>query len=210
MKSDYLLNLHFKRVQLLPCNDLRMRMKEDNPSHKYVNGDYWITYFNSARRWLFLCDLTHSSNSHNTSNLAAMFISQLICYLPLDFTLTNLLFTPRFYPALKTLEQLEHTYLPRVSTHWFSQTMAEAIPQLRNRIKEASMVDLKDFLENIRKHSAKIGEVAMRHVSVVFRDKSELSLPWWLYDTCLWSLRFAYLSQLARQNNFFQCSSTMS
>lgn len=42
--------------------------------------------------------------------------------------------------------------------------MTEAIPQLRNRIKEASMIDLKDFLENIRKHSAKIGEVAMRHV----------------------------------------------
>ncbi|KAL4231929.1 Exocyst complex component 6 [Mactra antiquata] len=73
--------------------------------------------------------------------------------------------TRRFYPALKTLEQLEHTYLPRVSTHWFSETMAEAIPQLRNRIKEASMVDLKDFLENIRKHSAKIGEVAMRHAA---------------------------------------------
>ena len=67
---------------------------------------------------------------------------------------------------MKTLEQLEHTYLPRVSTHWFSETMTEAIPQLRNRIKEASMIDLKDFLENIRKHSAKIGEVAMRHVSV--------------------------------------------
>ncbi|KAK3587474.1 hypothetical protein CHS0354_003611 [Potamilus streckersoni] len=71
----------------------------------------------------------------------------------------------RYYPALKTLEQLEHTYLPRVSTHWFSQTMAEAIPQLRNSIKEASMIDLKDFLENIRKHSARIGEVAMKHAA---------------------------------------------
>ncbi|KAK3094794.1 hypothetical protein FSP39_006322 [Pinctada imbricata] len=73
--------------------------------------------------------------------------------------------TKRYYPALKTLEQLEHTYLPRVSTHWFSQTMTEAIPKLRDRIKEASMVDLKDFLENIRKHSAKIGEVAMKHAA---------------------------------------------
>lgn len=27
------------------------------------------------------------------------------------------------------------------------------------------MSDLRDFLENIRKHSPKIGEVAMRHVS---------------------------------------------
>ncbi|KAI8789097.1 exocyst complex component 6B-like isoform X3 [Biomphalaria glabrata] len=71
----------------------------------------------------------------------------------------------RYYPALKTLEQLEHTYLPRVLNHWFSQTMAEAIPRLRERIKDASMVELKDFLESIRKHSAKIGEVAMRHAA---------------------------------------------
>nr|XP_022341986.1 exocyst complex component 6B-like isoform X1 [Crassostrea virginica]XP_022341987.1 exocyst complex component 6B-like isoform X2 [Crassostrea virginica] len=71
----------------------------------------------------------------------------------------------RYYPALKTLEQLEHTYLPRVETHWFSQTMKEAIPKLREQIKEASMSDLKDFLENIRKHSVKIGEVAMKHAA---------------------------------------------
>ncbi|KAG1678663.1 Exocyst complex component 6B [Nymphon striatum] len=71
----------------------------------------------------------------------------------------------RYYPALKTLEQLEHTYLPRVSKYRFSQTMKSQIPQLRENIKEASMSDLKDFLENIRKHSAKIGEVAMKHTA---------------------------------------------
>lgn len=70
----------------------------------------------------------------------------------------------RYYPALKTLEQLEHTYLPRVETHWFSQTMKEAIPKLRERIKDASMSDLKDFLESIRNFSARIGEIAMKHV----------------------------------------------
>ncbi|GFG33686.1 hypothetical protein Cfor_02431 [Coptotermes formosanus] len=37
--------------------------------------------------------------------------------------------------------------------------------RLRENIKEASMSDLKDFLENIRKFSPKIGEVAMRHTA---------------------------------------------
>ncbi|XP_076317058.1 exocyst complex component Sec15 isoform X3 [Tachypleus tridentatus] len=69
----------------------------------------------------------------------------------------------RYYPALKTLEQLEHTYLPRVSRYRFSQTMQSSIPRLREQIKEASMSELKDFLENIRKVSSKLGEVAMRH-----------------------------------------------
>ena len=80
----------------------------------------------------------------------------------LFFTFVTFYF--RYYPALKTLEQLEHTYLPRVINHWFSETMAKAIPTLRERIKDASMTELKDFLESIRKHSAKIGEVAMSHV----------------------------------------------
>lgn len=35
----------------------------------------------------------------------------------------------------------------------------------REKIEAASISDLKDFLENIRKFSPKIGEVAMRHVS---------------------------------------------
>ncbi|CAH1390512.1 unnamed protein product [Nezara viridula] len=71
----------------------------------------------------------------------------------------------RYYPALKTLEQLEHQYLPRVANYRFSSQMKESIPKLRENIKEASMSDLKDFLENIRKVSARIGEVAMRHTS---------------------------------------------
>ncbi len=72
---------------------------------------------------------------------------------------------PRYYPALKTLEQLEHTYLPRVSKYRFSRAMCDAIPTVRESIKEASMSDLKDFLESIRKHSERIGEIAMRQVS---------------------------------------------
>ena len=43
--------------------------------------------------------------------------------------------------------------------------MREQIPKLRESIKEASMKDLKDFLENIRKYSPKMGEVAMRHTA---------------------------------------------
>ena len=42
--------------------------------------------------------------------------------------------------------------------------MCDSIPKLREGIKEASMTELKDFLENIRKHSGKIGEIAMKQV----------------------------------------------
>ncbi|XP_026877467.2 exocyst complex component 6 isoform X3 [Electrophorus electricus] len=68
----------------------------------------------------------------------------------------------RYYAALKTMEQLENIYIPRVSQYRFCQIMAETLPKLREEIKEVSMSDLKDFLESIRKHSDKIGETAMR------------------------------------------------
>uniref|UniRef100_A0A673KQQ2 Exocyst complex component n=1 Tax=Sinocyclocheilus rhinocerous TaxID=307959 RepID=A0A673KQQ2_9TELE len=68
----------------------------------------------------------------------------------------------RYYSALKTMEQLQNIYIPRVSQYRFCQIMAETLPKLREEIKEISMSDLKDFLESIRKHSDKIGETAMR------------------------------------------------
>jgi hypothetical protein len=43
--------------------------------------------------------------------------------------------------------------------------LRESIPKIRDSIEKASMSDLKDFLENIRKFSPKIGEVAMKHTS---------------------------------------------
>ncbi|MGH0130700.1 UNVERIFIED_CONTAM: hypothetical protein FKN15_059197 [Acipenser sinensis] len=68
----------------------------------------------------------------------------------------------RYYAALKTMEQLENIYIPRVSKYKFCHIMAETLPKLREEIKEISMSDLKDFLESIRKHSDKIGETAMK------------------------------------------------
>jgi hypothetical protein len=44
--------------------------------------------------------------------------------------------------------------------------MKANIPKLREAIKDASMSELKDFLENIRKYSPKIGEMAMRNTAV--------------------------------------------
>uniref|UniRef100_A0A8C9RMR0 Exocyst complex component n=1 Tax=Scleropages formosus TaxID=113540 RepID=A0A8C9RMR0_SCLFO len=67
-----------------------------------------------------------------------------------------------YYAALKTMEQLQNIYIPRVSQYRFCQIMAENLPKLREEIKEISMSDLKDFLESIRKHSDKIGQTAMK------------------------------------------------
>ena len=47
----------------------------------------------------------------------------------------------------------------------FSKQMKASIPRLRESIKDASMRELNDFLENIRKFSPKIGELAMRHTA---------------------------------------------
>ncbi len=71
----------------------------------------------------------------------------------------------KYHPALKSLEQLEHNHLPKVANYRFSRQMRDQIPKLRDSLKEASMTDLKDFLENIRKYSPKMGEIAMRQTA---------------------------------------------
>jgi hypothetical protein len=71
----------------------------------------------------------------------------------------------KYYSAVKTLETLESSLLPRISKYRFAQTMCVKIPHMRDQIKDASMSDLKDFLENVRKMSAKIGQVALRNIA---------------------------------------------
>uniref|UniRef100_A0A3Q2DIA9 Exocyst complex component n=1 Tax=Cyprinodon variegatus TaxID=28743 RepID=A0A3Q2DIA9_CYPVA len=72
----------------------------------------------------------------------------------------------RYYPALRTLEQLEHTCLPRAGQYRFCSIMAENIPKLRTHIRDTAMTQLRDFLESIRKHSDKIGETAIRQAQL--------------------------------------------
>uniref|UniRef100_A0A8C9WX64 Exocyst complex component n=1 Tax=Sander lucioperca TaxID=283035 RepID=A0A8C9WX64_SANLU len=71
-----------------------------------------------------------------------------------------------YYPALRTLEQLEHTCLPRAGQYRFCSIMAENIPKLRIQIRDTAMTQLRDFLESIRKHSDKIGETAIKQVQM--------------------------------------------
>lgn len=71
----------------------------------------------------------------------------------------------KYYPALKTLELLESEYLPQVSVYKFAQSIKSRIPTMREEIKEASMKDLTDFLEIVRKYSVKMGEIAMRNAA---------------------------------------------
>lgn len=89
-------------------------------------------------------------------------LSQCLPVLEMYAKLVTQMEEKKYYPALKTLEQLEQNFLPRVSKYRFAQTMCVKIPMMRDEIKEASMSDLKDFLENVRKMSIKIGEVAMK------------------------------------------------
>uniref|UniRef100_A0A3Q3J2D2 Exocyst complex component EXOC6/Sec15 N-terminal domain-containing protein n=1 Tax=Monopterus albus TaxID=43700 RepID=A0A3Q3J2D2_MONAL len=68
----------------------------------------------------------------------------------------------RYYPALRILENLERTCLPRAGQYRFCSIMAENIPKLRTQIRDTAMMQLRDFLESIRKHSDKIGETAIK------------------------------------------------
>lgn len=105
----------------------------------------------------------------------------------------------RYYPALKTLEELEHLHLPHIANYRFSLQLRESIPKylcayklfccsdifncrIRESIEKASMSDLKDFLENIRRFSPKIGEVAMRHVSHVDKLSAFIKFVPNIYD----------------------------
>ncbi|XP_062991926.1 exocyst complex component 6B [Elgaria multicarinata webbii] len=104
-------------------------------------------------------------------------LTQCLPVLEMDSKLREQMKSKRHYPALKTLEHLEHMYLPQVSHYRFCKVMVDNIPKLREEIKEVSMSDLKDFLESIRKHSDKIGETAMKQAQQQRNLDSVVSQP---------------------------------
>uniref|UniRef100_A0A665VPV0 Exocyst complex component n=1 Tax=Echeneis naucrates TaxID=173247 RepID=A0A665VPV0_ECHNA len=82
----------------------------------------------------------------------------------------------RYYPALRTLEQLEQKCLPRAGQYRFCSIMAENIPKLRTQIRDTAMSQLRDFLESIRKHSDKIGETAIKQVHATICARTQRGL----------------------------------
>eukprot|EP00795_Rhopilema_esculentum_P012131 gene12131-2735_t len=68
----------------------------------------------------------------------------------------------KYYLALRTLEQLEQTYLARSKNFRFTEIMKSQLPAFREGIKHSAMEDLMLFLENVRAKSEKLGSIAMR------------------------------------------------
>lgn len=48
----------------------------------------------------------------------------------------------QYYSALKTLEQLEHTFLPPVKGYIFSDLLKREIPKIRKSIQDKSIAEL--------------------------------------------------------------------
>lgn len=75
----------------------------------------------------------------------------------------------KYYQALKTLEELEHTHLALVEKYRFTQVLAKSMAPVRLEIKEKAYSEFKDFLENIKKVAARIGKHASKDVSKWFQ-----------------------------------------
>ncbi|KAJ2937910.1 hypothetical protein O0L34_g18734 [Tuta absoluta] len=119
-------------------------------------------------------------------NIAATIEKMELC-LPLLTTYSKLksqVEAKRYYPALKTLEQLEAVLLPRVGPYKWCGVISADIPRLRQAIQDASMADLRDFLENIRRLSPQVGAMALkqtqemlgRSLATIVKNRRDMAL----------------------------------
>lgn len=73
-----------------------------------------------------------------------------------------------YYQALKLIDDLEINYLPMVRHYRFSQSIDQSIPLFKEEIKSATITDLKNFLDDLRVQSEKVGKVANMQVTCRF------------------------------------------
>ncbi|CAD6991134.1 unnamed protein product [Ceratitis capitata] len=69
----------------------------------------------------------------------------------------------QYYQSLRTLETLESQHLVGLNNYRFAAQIRQSIPVIKENIRRSAEADFREFLENIRKFSPKIGEVAITH-----------------------------------------------
>ncbi len=100
--------------------------------------------------WYSIHIHTHNTDTHN--RIVVIIIVIIIVVVIVDVVLEmyskllDLMEEKQFYSALKTLEQLEHIYLPRVRGYIFSEALAKEIPTMRLSIENQSKAELKVYL----------------------------------------------------------------
>ncbi|XP_030374442.1 exocyst complex component 6 [Scaptodrosophila lebanonensis] len=82
------------------------------------------------------------------------------CYLKFTQQTSN----KQYYQSLRTLETLETEHLAHLQNYRFATQMRQAIPVIKENIRRSAESDFREFLENIRKFSPRIGEVAIKHI----------------------------------------------
>lgn len=84
----------------------------------------------------------------------------------------------KYYPALKQLEELENNHLPVIKKYRFSQSIQNSIPQFKENIKQASLDDLKSFLETLKNESELVGKIASSQMA----KKNKIDKRYYLLD----------------------------
>ncbi|KAL9890876.1 exocyst complex component Sec15 [Glossina fuscipes fuscipes] len=69
----------------------------------------------------------------------------------------------QYYQSLRTLEILETQHLPKLRSYRFVTQMRLAIPVVKENIRRSAEADFREFLENIRRFSPRIGKEAIDH-----------------------------------------------
>ncbi|XP_037944562.1 exocyst complex component 6 [Teleopsis dalmanni] len=102
------------------------------------------------------------------------------CYIKFTQQASN----KQYYQSLRTLETLETQHLAHLGNYRFATQMRQSIPHIKENIRRSAESDFREFLENIRKFSPKIGEVAITHTKKLQkRDINSIILEHKLHRT---------------------------
>lgn len=67
----------------------------------------------------------------------------------------------KYYPALRSLDELESHHLPPLLTHDFAHYLHSSLPSMRSRIKQSVTREMKEWLFEVRQKSRTVGKLAL-------------------------------------------------
>lgn len=68
----------------------------------------------------------------------------------------------RYYPALRSLDELESHHLSPLQAHDFAHYLHSSLPSMRSRIRQAVIREMKEWLFEVRQKSRTVGRLALK------------------------------------------------
>lgn len=173
VEIEELCKLHYEEF-ILAVDELRGVLVDAEELKSELSSDNFKLQEVGSNLLLKLEELLESYSIKNNVTEAIKMSKQCIQVLDLCAKCNNDIFEDRFYPALKTLDLIEKSYLQNVPIKALRTLLGKRIPAIKSHVEKKLCSEFNEWLVHIRSTAKDIGQTAIGHTALARQRDEEM------------------------------------